>query len=260
MFFVDTHCHLDFASYQPDLAAVIQRAVDQGIHRIIVPGINLESSQHAVLLSRQFPAVYAAIGVHPGEVDTFTPDQIPEFQKLLKQPKVIGDGEIGLDMYHRQDNLNKQKEVLRIFLKLAADYQKPVIVHSRNCLEELQTEVFNLANQEKDKIIQGVFHAFEGDSLQAEKLVHWSFLIGIGGPITYKNSTLKHELLSKIDLSQVLLETDGPFLPPEGYRGKRNEPAFIPIIARKIADMKHCDIQEVAAITTRNANQLFNLD
>ena len=258
--FVDTHCHLDFASYQPDLVEVIERAVDQGVNRIIVPGINLASSQRAVLLSEEFPVVYAAVGVHPGELETFTSDQIPEFKQLLSRPKVIGVGEIGLDMYHRQDNLTLQKEVLQVFLQLASDYQKPVILHSRNCLEELQAEVFNFTGRQPGRNIRGVFHAFKGDYHQAEILLQRGFLIGIGGPITYKNNTLKHELLSKIDLSQVILETDGPFLPPEGYRGKRNESAFIPIIARKIAELKQCDIQEVADLTTHNAYQLFILD
>jgi len=256
--FVDSHCHLDFPSYQDDLVEVIQRAVNAGVQKIIVPGLDLESSQQVVKLAHQFSEVFAAIGVHPSDVEQFSFDQLPLFERMALDPKVVAIGEIGLDLYYRQDNLNLQIDVLSQFLRMASVHQKPVILHSRNSLGFLFDIVSKHASTELYQPLKGIMHAFEGNLDQARYATEFGYLLGAGGPVTFKNATTKHEVFSKIEMSSIVLETDGPFLSPQAYRGKRNEPSYIPLIAQKIADLQHCDITEVAIWTTRNVYTLFN--
>jgi len=256
--FVDSHCHLDYPSYQDDLVEVIQRAYNAGVQKIIVPGLNLESSRHVVQLANHFPGVFAAIGVHPGDIEQFSTDQVHQFDGLIKDPKVIAIGEIGLDLYHRQDNLKSQIEVLSIFLDFARFHQKPIILHSRESLGLLFEQLEKHAAESQDYPLRGIFHAFEGNLLEAQRAIDMGFFLGAGGPVTYKNSTKKHEVFSKIDLSHIVLETDGPFLSPRIHRGKRNEPSYIPLVAQRIADLQHCDITEVAFTSTCNISTLFN--
>lgn len=258
MQFVDSHCHLNYESYRQDVQEVIRRAVDQGVYRIIVPGLDLESSRKAVELAQRFEPVYAAVGVHPNDVDGFTEEQLPSFVELISFPKVVAVGEIGLDYYHRQDNQPLQHLVLELFLHLALEYKKPVIFHSRECLRELIQTVTNFNIESDESTLRGIFHAFEGGLQDANKVTETGFYLGAGGSVTYPNSVIKHELFSKIDLSHVMLETDAPFLSPQRYRGQRNEPGYIPLIAEKVAELQQCDIKEVALITTSNANTLFN--
>lgn len=256
--FIDTHCHLDFNAYKNDLTEVITRAVDAGVTRILVPGLNLESSQMVVRLTQQHTEIYGAVGIHPSDVNTWQPGNRVEFEELLSHEKVVAVGEIGLDFYHRQDNFTQQLEVLRHFLELAIDHDKPVILHSRNCLPDLIDVIKKYQTTASGKKLRGVWHAFEGNLTDALQLTTMGFFIGAGGPVTYKNAAIKHEVFSKIDLSHVLLETDGPFLSPQSHRGQRNEPAWIPLIAQRIADLRLCDIKEVADATSDNAKKLFN--
>lgn len=257
MLFVDTHCHLDFDAYKNDLDDVIKRAVDEGVSRIVVPGLNLESSRKVVDLAVRYNEVYGAVGIHPSDADTWQPNQLAEFEALVKDPKIVAVGEIGLDFFHRKDNFSLQKEILEIFLELALRHNKPVILHSRNCLQDLADIIEKHQPTTGVKKLQAAFHAFEGDLEEARKLSSLGYYIGAGGPVTYKNAAIKQEVFSKIDLSHVLLETDGPFLAPQAHRGKRNEPAFIPFIAEKIAELRQCDIKEVADATNENAKNLF---
>jgi len=256
--FVDSHCHLNYKSYRQDVQEVIQRAVDQGVYRIIVPGLDLESSRKAVELAQRYEPVYAAVGVHPNDVDGFTEEQLPRFVELISFTKVVAVGEIGLDYYHRQDNQTLQHQVLKLFLSLASEFKKPVIFHSRECLHELIQTVTNFNIENNKSTLRGIFHAFEGDLQDANRVTEIGFYLGAGGSVTYQNSVIKHELFSKINLSHVMLETDAPFLSPQLYRGQRNEPGYIPLIAEKVAELQQCDIKEVALITTSNVNTLFN--
>jgi len=256
--FVDSHCHLDFPSYQDDLAEVIQRAVNAGVQKIIVPGLNLESSQQVIKLAHQFSEVFAAIGVHPADVEQFSTDQLPLFERMVQDPKVVAIGEIGLDLYHRQDNLNLQVDVLSQFLEMASVHQKPVILHSRNSLGVLFEILEKHTSNKPNPPLKGIMHAFEGNLDEARYATELGYLLGAGGPVTFKNATNKHEVFSKIDLSHIALETDGPFLSPQAHRGQRNEPSYIPMIALKIAELQHCDITEVAFWTTKNVYTLFN--
>lgn len=256
--FIDTHCHLDYDLFAHDIEDVIKRAVDQGVTRIIAPGLNIQSSRAVVRLAEKFTEVYAAIGLHPGDVDKWHSAYITEFTPLINHEKVVAIGEIGLDNYHRQDNFSEQKATLEIFLEFALQNDKPVILHSRACLPELIKIIQKIRQLPDQKGLRGVFHAFEGNLDDAKQLASFGFYLGVGGPVTYKNAAIKQEVFSKIDMSNILLETDGPFLSPQNHRGQRNEPAQIPNIARKIAELRKCDINEIAERTTMNAINLFS--
>ncbi len=258
MEFVDTHCHLNFQSYSDDLVEVIARASQNGVNHIVVPGVDLESSRLAVDLADKFPTVFAAVGVHPGDVDGFQLHEVKAFEDFLSSNKVVAIGEIGLDYYHRQDQKELQQEILKIFLHLAKDSNKPVILHSRESLNDLFDILLKHYPTPCQFSAHGVFHAFEGNYEDATKASALGFYLGAGGPITYKNAHIKQEVFSKINPEKVVLETDGPFLPPQSHRGKRNEPSLIPVIAESIAELQHCDIKEIACITTENARKLFN--
>lgn len=257
MLFVDTHCHLNYKTFQHDLDDVIQRAAEVGVYRIVVPGLDLASSRYALQLADKYEPVYAAVGVYPGEVDGFTEEHISEFLALTAHPKVVAIGEVGLDYYHRNDNKEKQLIVLHSMLEIAAKTHLPLILHSRSSVDDLTQIILKWKENQSVSQPGGIFHAFEGDITSASQITTMGFYLGIGGPVTYKNAVAKHDLLSKINLTYVMLETDGPFLPPQKHRGTRNEPGYIPLIAEKIAELQKCPIEKVAEITTRNAQSLF---
>lgn len=258
MLFVDTHCHLDYPSFENDLESVVQHASDAGVYRIVVPGLNISSSYEAVRLAEKYESIYATIGVHPSDVDDYSEKQIPDLYSLAKHPRVVGIGEIGLDYYHRSDNKDLQLFVLNQMLEISRLTNKPVILHSRNALTELMDIITEWHNVNQTSSCRGIFHAFEGTFEEAQALVNLGFLLGAGGPVTYKNAKIKHEVFSKIGLSNIVLETDAPFLPPQEYRGTRNEPQFIPLIAKKIAELQDSSLEKVAIVTTQNALNLFN--
>ncbi len=258
MEFVDTHCHLNFQAYDSDLAQVISRAAVAGVDHIVVPGLDLASSREAVEIANKYETTYAAVGVHPEDVEHFDEKQMSAFEDLLSCSKVVAIGEIGLDYYHRQDQKELQQTVLKIFLDLAIKFNKPVILHSRDSLQALLLIIEEILSSNPPRPISGIFHSFEGNLADAARTTELGFFIGVGGPITYKNALTKHEVFSKINLTKIVLETDAPFLPPQLHRGKRNEPSYIPLIAERLAEIQHCDIKEVAHITTGNTNTLFN--
>lgn len=258
MEFIDTHCHLNFSNYQHDLEAVINRALQNGVNKIVVPGVDLETSAQAVQLADKYPPIFAAVGVHPSDVNSYKTDQTHVLKELLSHEKVVAIGEIGLDYYHRKDNKADQKSLLTTMIDIAMTHGKPMIFHSREALYDLVDILRVIFGNETNWSAKGIFHAFEGDYRAAEEVYELGFLIGAGGPVTYTNASIKHELFSKIGLKCIVLETDGPFLSPQKLRGKRNEPGNLPVIAQKIAELQDCALTEVAQSTTRNANLLFD--
>lgn len=258
MEFCDTHCHLNFESFREDLNSVINRALENKVTKIIVPGVDLESSKLAVQLADEYPPIFAAVGVHPSDITSFSSSQVEDFSILLAHNKVVAVGEIGLDYYHHQDNKNKQIALLEMMLELARSHRKPILLHCRVALPDLIKVLSDRSATETDFQQKGIFHAFEGDYHQACSVQDMGFLIGAGGPVTYTNASKKHELFSKIGLKCIVLETDSPFLSPQQLRGKRNEPGNIPIIAQKIAELRNSTLMEIAENTTRNAKLLFD--
>ena len=265
----DTHCHLDYNKFDPDREAVIARALESGLIRMLVPGLHHKSSRDAVQLAESNASVYAAVGFHPTDLEEFSEKTFGEVKELAKHPKVVAIGEIGIDYYwvKEKDQRTFQRDVLKQQLQFAKEINKPVILHMR----EENDAWFGEASQDLLKILEdwqsglqspladkpGVLHSFNGNLETAQKALALNFYLGITGPVTYKNADEKREMIKQLPLDRILIETDSPFLSPVPERGKRNEPAFVHHIADKIAEIHSKSPAEIAEITTANAARLF---
>lgn len=261
--FADTHCHLNFPEFDLDRQLIIERAIKNGITRILIPGIDIDSSQTAIYYSQQYPMVYAAVGIHPNSGESWTENSIIELIRLAENQKVVAIGEIGLDYYRKFTAKNLQLEIFTKQLQLAKKLELPVIIHNR----EASKDILDLVQRWYQELIDdnmslannpGVMHSFSDDFKVAEQFIKLGFKIGITGPITFRNAELLREVVKKQELENILLETDAPYLTPHPFRGKRNEPANVKIIAEKIAEIKNRSITDVAQITSDGGNQLFN--
>jgi TatD DNase family protein len=257
--FVDTHCHLNYGSLQDEVDLVLQRAFNNRVTRIMVPGTDLVTSRQAIQLAEKFPQVFAAVGIHPNDGLKWTDDSAKELNEMLQHPRVLAVGEIGLDYYRLYAPQAIQVDILRQQLALAAHHNKPVIIHCRLAMEDLwpimkkwqESLTTSLKNH------PGVFHSFDSDLIIASEIIDHSFFIGVSGPVTYKNATDRHKTISSLPLEKLVLETDAPFLSPHPLRGRINEPANIPIIAEKVAQLLNCSVEKVAQITSGNAQKIF---
>lgn len=263
MVYIDTHCHLNLFPKQNDLELVIKRSLDLGVTKIVIPGIDLLTSRRAVELSETFPSVFAAVGVHPHEVTNYTDDDIKVIEDLAVLPKVVAIGEIGLDYHYTPINKDAQKLLLKSMLEISSRVIKPVILHSRDSMSDLLSAIQNWdfnnkSNHPSQQSCYGVFHSFEGSRIEAQQLRKLKYLIGIGGPVTFKNNIQLQSLIKNIGIEDLVLETDSPFLSPHPFRGQQNEPARVPLIAQKVADLLEIQVELVAETTTRNANNLFS--
>jgi TatD DNase family protein len=265
----DTHCHLDYDKFDPDRVEVIQRAVDSGLIRMLIPGLHHRSSKETVQLAESNPGIYAAVGFHPTDLDEFSETSFQQVKELANHPKVVAIGEIGIDYYWVKEPERRafQRDVLKQQLQFAKEISKPVVIHMREendawfgqasvdllmILEEWQS---GLNGSLKEK--PGVLHSFNGNLETAQKALGLNFYLGVTGPVTYKNADEKREIIRQIPLDRILIETDAPFLTPVPFRGKRNEPAFVHHIADKIAEIHSKNPAEIADITTLNAARLF---
>jgi TatD DNase family protein len=280
MALTDTHCHLDLERFDDDRQAVLQRAREAGLVRILIPGLNLASSRAAVKIAGAHPMTYAAVGVHPNEAGTWTEDSLDELRALQNprpdstdtaswapENKIVAIGEIGLDYYWNSAPRDRQIGVLREQLALASELQLPVVLHSRekedaehgDCAEDLIRILDEWASGSGGgRRATGVLHSFSGSLETAQSAVRLGFYIGVTGPITFKNAVQKRRVVEGLALEHLLIETDAPFLAPVPHRGKRNEPAFVVHIADRIAQIQSRTPQEVAAVTTANAARLFS--
>lgn len=256
MNFIDSHCHLNLLKDDP--FEVIDRALKSNVTKILVPGINLETSKKAIELAERFSPVYAAVGIHPNEVENIKPGDLESLKQLVVHRKVIAIGEVGLDYHYQPFDSQLQKQLLQSMIDLAKKSNKPLILHSRDALVDL---IYLVENHRKEyQEIAGVFHMFEGTFKDAEKIVKMGFYYSIGGNITFKKNQKEKEIIENLGFSNLLLETDSPFISPYPYRGTQNEPARIPIIAVKVAEIGQTKVELIAEITTRNCNSLFRLD
>lgn len=259
---VDTHCHLNLNLFQSDLPEVLARAHQNGVERILVPGIDVVTSRAAIQLCEQFPGLSAAVGVHPNDALTWDEQSASELATLASSPHVVAIGEIGLDYYRNIAPPVLQKEILLRQLTLAEEVQKPVIIHSRNSLLDLwqiltswQHGLINHRSPLADG--PGVLHSYDGDLNTALQAIELGFMIGVSGPVTYKNASERQALVSQLPLQNMLIETDAPYLTPQPFRGRRNEPGYVLLVAEKIAILHNRPVSEIAAITTRNADRIF---
>ena len=260
--FVDTHCHLNFNLFEADFAQVLERAWQAGIERILIPAIDLATSRQVVELSERDPRLYSAVGVHPNDAISWDEQTLAELRRLAQHPRVLAIGEIGLDYYRDRAPRALQQRILSAQLDLAAELAKPVLIHSRQSLQDLWPVLLSwqrkLASQQHPLSSRcGVLHSYEGDLPTALDALAHSFKIGISGPVTFRNAADKQKLVASLPLEGLLLETDAPFLAPQPVRGQRNEPAYIPMIAEKIAELQAQPRALVAEITTRSADHLL---
>jgi TatD DNase family protein len=254
--FVDTHAHTYAEAFAEDRDQSIERALENGVKKILLPNIDLESLPGLLQLQEKYPDIcYPMIGLHPCDVK---PDTYETVLKTLKQEldskpsKYIAIGETGIDLYWDKSTQEAQIEALEIQVQWCKETLKPIVLHARESLEVL----IEVLSRPKNKGIRGVFHCFTGTFAQAQQIIAMGFDIGIGGVLTFKKSSLV-EVIEKLPLEHIILETDSPYLAPTPYRGKRNESAYIPIIAQKLAEIKGISIEEVAKCTTENAERIF---
>lgn len=260
---IDTHCHLNFDSYDQDLPDVLKRAAEAGVQRVINPGVDAESSRAGIALAEKFPGVvFAAVGIHPNSTADFTSSLLEdEIKPLVDAPGVIAIGEIGLDYYWDKSPKDMQRRAFEAQLALAKACELPVIIHNREASEDVIAILEDWARDLPPalKTRPGVLHSFSAPAEIAERALAAGFYLGFTGPITYKNADLLRRVAATVPLDRILVETDGPFLTPIPHRGERNEPAYIPIIARRLASLKTVSADEMAEATTANAERLFAL-
>jgi TatD DNase family protein len=259
---IDTHCHINFDAYDADRDAVLGRSVEAGVRRIIIPSVDMPISRDICRLVAGADMLYGAVGVHPNSTADYNPAWLDELRALAAQPRIVAVGEIGLDYYWDDSPKSKQFEAFEAQLELAAQVGLPVIIHNRNasedCLRILESWARTLPESLKDR--PGVMHSFSGDMQIAERALAIGFYLGFSGPITYKNAEETRRVAAAAPLDRLLVETDGPFLTPVPYRGKRNEPAYIPYMVERLAALKTIPVEEMGAATTRNAEVLFRLE
>ena len=260
---IDTHAHLDLPQFDADRAAVVERAQAAGVEVIVNAGADMDSSRRAVALAEQYPEVYAGVGVHPHDAKQVDGDALAALRELARQPKVVAVGEIGLDFYRNLSPQDVQRRAFQAQLAWAARLGKPVIIHDREAhaevLKALTSWAAGLAGSPLAGRV-GVLHSFSGDLLMAKRAIDLGFYISISGPVTYQSARRLAEIVQALPLNRLLIETDCPYLTPHPHRGKRNEPAYVRLVAEKIADIKGLTVDMVAAATTANARLLFELE
>lgn len=248
--FTDTHCHI-FKEYYEEIDKIIEKAKNVNINRVINNGCDHKSNVEVIDSINKYPNMYGAIGIHPESVDTYSTEDLTFIEKNLNNPKIVAIGEIGLDYHYTKEKKEKQIELFEYQLNLAEKYHMPVIIHSREATED----TINILKKHK---VTGVIHSFSGSLETARIYINSGFLLGLNGVITFKNSKLK-EVIKEIGLENILLETDSPYLTPEPFRGTKNEPARVSIIADFICDLKGVTKEYLANITNDNIKRIFDI-
>lgn len=252
--YIDTHAHLYAGEFSADSAAMVSRALSAGVSRIVLPNIDDTSIPMMCSLAAEYPEhLFPLIGLHPTSVDSNFAGKIAVIESSLRDRSYIGIGETGIDLYWDKSFLKEQIESFTIQLTWARDLNIPVIIHVRDSFPETLATVRKM----QDGRLRGIFHCFSGNPEEANEVLDLGFHIGIGGVVTFKNSTL-HTFLSAIDINRIVLETDAPYLAPVPYRGKRNESSYLPIIAKRVAELYDLPVEAIARITTANAESLFD--
>ena len=250
--YIDTHSHLFDSAFDNDREEVINECLNQNVKKLIVVGFDKETNKLALELSNKYAFMYPTVGLHPTELDDYCDNFFVYLEELLKKNEVVGIGECGLDYYWDDSKKELQKEVFKKQIELSLKYDKPLIIHSRDAIGDT-LEVLKSVN----KPLKGVMHGYSGSLEMAREFVKLGLKIGIGGVLTFKNAKAIKEVVKELDLSNFVLETDCPYLTPTPYRGKRNAPYYIPLIAAEMASIKGINIEEVEDATTKNANELF---
>ena len=252
---IDTHCHLDDTRYDDDIQSVIKNALDNKVDKIIIPGADINDLPKAAKIANSNSNIYFAAGVHPYEIDGYDESVM---RKFAKDPKCVAIGECGFDYFRLPDEnideyKSKQKDIFISQIKLAIELNLPLIIHIRDANEDS----LKILKEYEDKLVGGVLHCFNASPILLE--LSSKFYYGIGGVLTFKNAKKLVEILPKIPLNRLLIETDAPYLTPEPHRGKRNEPAFTTFVADKMSDILGMSRDEIEGLTTQNAIRLFRI-
>lgn len=258
VFLIDSHCHLDMDDFRCDLQQVIDKAAHHGVSGIVTIGIDLASSQSAVMIARRNKSVRATVGFHPHDADKADPSSLVELAAVVEEnaDEVVGWGEIGLDYVKKYATPELQRRAFRRQLQMAKELGLPVVIHDR----EAHDDCLRIISEEGPFERGGIMHCFSGNLDFARRVIDHNFHISIPGIVTYKNADEMQEVAAKVPIERLLVETDGPFLSPEPYRGKRNEPLYTLYTAARIAELREMDIAELAQRTTENCQSLFNYE
>ena len=251
---IDTHTHLYLDHFKDDIDDVIQRALSVGVEKFYLPSISSKYNESMHDLESKFPdRVFCMIGLHPCYVDNKFEQEIEFVKERIKSNKYKAIGEIGIDLFHEKKYFNQQIIAFEEQIKLALEYDLPIVIHSRESFDE----IFEVLKKYKSDKLRGIFHCFTGNEDQARKIIDLNFFLGIGGVVTFKNGKIS-EFLSSIPLNKIVLETDSPYLAPVPYRGKRNESSYLSIIASKLSEIYNLDVSEISRITQQNSNEIFD--
>jgi len=251
--FIDTHCHLDFPEFAQDRDEVIKRAKNGAVDYLINIGSSLDGSRRSIDLSKAYEYIYATVGIHPHEADRFAKVEEPVLIELAKENKVVAIGEIGLDYYKNYSKVENQKLLFISLIKLAKDLNLPLIIHNRQAADD------TLKILKEALPLKIVLHCFSGDEDFLKKCLSLGFYISFTCNITYKKAGNLRALVKLTPLDRLMLETDAPYLPPQGLRGKRNEPLYVKYLAQEISKIKEISLEEVARVTSDNAKLFFNI-
>ena len=249
---IDTHAHLYLPEFDADREGIMARAKESGVEWILMPAIDSGTHAHLLKMEAQWLQCKSMMGLHPCSINETYTNELAVISSYLKQRSFIAVGEIGLDFYWDTTFKQQQYTAFETQIQWALDYNLPIVIHSRNALDECIAVVKNFPG------VRGVFHCFSGTAEQAADIRFLGFFLGIGGVVTYKNAGLD-KVMATMGLDGVVLETDAPYLAPVPYRGKRNESSYLPLVVRKLAESTMCSTTEVETITTQNARKLFKL-
>ncbi|WBL22595.1 TatD family hydrolase [Zunongwangia sp. HRR-M8] len=255
MIITDTHTHLYSESFDEDREAMIQRAIDAKVERFFIPAIDSTYADRMYDLEKSFPEhVHLMMGLHPTHVQENFKEELQFIEDQFQQRDFIAVGEIGIDLYWDKSTLAIQQEAFRFQIRLAKKYKLPIVIHCREAFDE----VFEILEEEKGEDLFGIFHCFTGTEQQAKRAISYNLKLGIGGVVTFKNGKID-KFLNAIPLSNIVLETDAPYLAPTPFRGKRNESAYILNVAEKLAEIYEKPLEEIAKITTENSKDIFGI-
>lgn len=252
---IDTHVHVNAKQFKDDREEVIQRAAAAGVTKMIVVGFDEETIRLAMEIVEEHAHIYAAVGWHPVDAIDWKDEYISWLKELADHPKVVALGEMGLDYHWDTSPKDVQQEVFRKQIRLAKEIDMPIIIHNR----EATADVIRILQEENAKEVGGIMHCYSGTVAEVQDCLDMNFYISLGGPVTFKNAKEVKEVAKMVPLDRLLIETDAPYLAPHPYRGKRNEPAYVRLVAEEIARLREMDLEELAQITTKNALQFFRI-
>ncbi|WP_353095569.1 TatD family hydrolase [Tissierella praeacuta] len=252
---IDSHAHLDDSRFDYDRDMLIKSLQDNGIEMVMNIGADLRSSIASVSLAEKYDNIYAAVGVHPHSAKEMDGSTMEILKSFAKRDKVVAIGEIGLDFFYDNSPRDIQKKWFKEQLELAKEVELPVIIHTRDAAQE----TFDIIKEAQDGRLRGVLHCYSGSVEMAKEYIKMGFYISLGGPVTFKNSKVSKEVAKAVPLDKLLVETDSPYLTPEPYRGKRNEPIFVKYAAGAIAEIRGISFEELSKATNRNTKDLFKI-